>query len=139
MFSTKCISILGSTGSIGTQTLEVCAKYDIPVAAIAANSNSVLLEEQARRFSPGLVAAFDEKAARDLRVRLADTDIEVVSGMEGLCRAAETEKADTVVTAVVGMVGLRPTLAAIRKKKRIALANKETLVCAGSLVMGEAV
>ena len=132
------ISLLGSTGSIGRQTLEVCEKLHIGVAALAARSSVKLLEEQARRFSPSLVSVFDESAARDLRVRLADTGIRVVSGEGGLLEAAALREADTVVTAVVGTVGLRPTLAAIRERKRIALANKETLVCAGSLVMAEA-
>ncbi|MBR2831571.1 MAG: 1-deoxy-D-xylulose-5-phosphate reductoisomerase [Oscillospiraceae bacterium] len=134
----KNISVLGSTGSIGRQTLEVCEKLGIRVSALAARSSVKLLEAQARRFSPSLVSVFDEKAAADLRVRLADTDIRVASGEGGLTEAAVLPEADTAVTAVVGTVGLKPTLAAIKAKKRIALANKETLVCAGSLVMAEA-
>jgi len=134
----KCISILGSTGSIGRQTLEVAECLGIKVAAITLNSSIRLAEEQARRFQPRLVAVTDDKAAAELKVRLADTAVQVVSGREGLMQAAVLEEADTVVTAVVGIAGLEPTLAAIRAGKRIALANKETLVCAGELVMSEA-
>ena len=134
----KCISILGSTGSIGRQTLEVAECLGIKVAAITLNSSIRLAEEQARKFRPRLVAVTDEKAAAELKVRLADTAVQVVSGREGLMQAAVLEEADTVVTAVVGIAGLEPTLAAIRAGKRIALANKETLVCAGELVMSEA-
>lgn len=135
---TQVVSVLGSTGSIGTQTLDVAEKCGIRVAAITANRSVDLLETQARKFRPVLVVAMDEAAANDLRVRLADTDIRVASGMEGLIEAATLPEADTVVTAVMGMVGLRPTLAAIDAHKRIALANKETLVCAGELVMANA-
>ena len=135
---TQVVSVLGSTGSIGTQTLDVAEKCGIRVAAITANRSVDLLETQARKFHPVLVVAMDEAAANDLRVRLADTDIRVASGMEGLIEAATLPEADTVVTAVMGMVGLRPTLAAIDAHKRIALANKETLVCAGELVMANA-
>lgn len=135
---TQVVSVLGSTGSIGTQTLDVAEKCGIRVAAITANRSVDLLEAQARKFHPVLVVAMDEAAANDLRVRLADTDIRVASGMEGLMEAATLPEADTVVTAVMGMVGLRPTLAAIDAHKRIALANKETLVCAGELVMANA-
>lgn len=134
----KRISILGSTGSIGRQSLEVIAACGMEVAALTANSSVKLLEEQARRFHPQLAVLVDERAAAELRVRLADTDVQVLSGREGLTEAAAIQSADTVITAVVGMVGLRPTLAAIREGKRIALANKETLVCAGQLVMEEA-
>jgi len=134
----KRISILGSTGSIGRQTLEVASACGMEVAALTANSSVELVEQQARQFRPELVALMDEKAAADLRVRLADTNVRVLSGMGGLTEAAAVQSADTVITAVVGMVGLRPTLAAIREGKRIALANKETLVCAGPLVMEEA-
>ena len=134
----KMISILGSTGSIGTQTLEVAAACGIPVAALAAHRNVVLLERQARAFRPKLVAAADEAAAADLKLRLRDTDIQVVSGDEGVLEAASLDAADTVVTAMVGIAGLGPTLAAIESGKRIALANKETLVCAGPLVMEKA-
>ena len=135
MEMSKRISILGSTGSIGRQSLEVIAACGMEVAALAAHSSVTLLEEQARQFRPELAVLTDEKAAADLKVRLADTDIRVLSGMEGLMEAAALPGADTVLTAVVGMVGLRPTMAAIREGKRIALANKETLVCAGQLVM----
>ena len=134
----SCISILGSTGSIGRQSLEVIAACGMRVAALTANSSVKQLEEQARKFHPELAVMMDESAAADLRVRLADTDIRVAGGMEGLLEAAVISSADTVITAVVGMVGLRPTLAAIREGKRIGLANKETLVCAGTLVLEEA-
>ena len=134
----QIISVLGSTGSIGTQTLDVAAQCGFQVAAITANRSIDKLEEQARRFHPELVAAYDESAAAELRIRLADTGIRVASGMEGLIEAATLPGADTVVTAVMGMIGLRPTLAAIDSHKRIALANKETLVCAGELVMARA-
>lgn len=135
---TKCISLLGSTGSIGTQTLDVVDALGIRVAALAAYRNVDLIEQQTRKYLPRLVVLFDEDAAQRLRERLADVDVEVCSGMEGLLAAATVEEADAVLTAVVGMVGLQPTLAAIRCKKKIALANKETLVCAGELVMAEA-
>lgn len=134
----QIISVLGSTGSIGTQTLDVAAQCGFQVAAITANRSIDKLEEQARRFHPELVAAYDESAEAELRIRLADTGIRVASGMEGLIEAATLPGADTVVTAVMGMIGLRPTLAAIDAHKRIALANKETLVCAGELVMARA-
>ena len=134
----KRISILGSTGSIGRQSLEVIAACGMEVTALTAHSSVKLMEEQVRQFHPELAVLVDEKAAADLKVRLADTNTRVLSGMEGLIEAAAQDKADTVITAVVGMVGLRPTLAAIRAGKRIALANKETLVCAGTLVMEEA-
>lgn len=129
------ISILGSTGSIGKQSLSVAAHLGISVSAIAANHNIDLLEQQARQYSPRLVAVYDPVAAKQLRTSLADTDITVVSGMDGLIDAATFPDSDCVVTAVSGSVGLRPTLAAIDAGKRIALANKETLVCAGDLVM----
>ena len=134
----KRISILGSTGSIGRQSLDVIAACGMEAAALTANSNAVRMEEQVRQFKPELAVMMDERAAADLRVRLADTPVRVAAGMEGLLEAASLPGADTVLTAVVGMVGLRPTLAAIREGKRIALANKETLVCAGQLVMEEA-
>ena len=134
----KVLSILGSTGSIGTQTLDVAAQCGFRVAAITANRSVDRLEAQARRFRPELVVACDPAAAAELKVRLSDTGIRVASGMEGLLEAAVLPAADTVVTAVVGMIGLRPTLAAIDARKRIALANKETLVCAGELVMERA-
>ena len=133
-----CISLLGSTGSIGRQSLEVIQACGMKVGALTANSNVARMEEQARQFLPKLAVMMDEQAAADLKVRLADTPVRVAAGMEGLLEAAELPQADTVITAVVGMVGLRPTMAAIREGKRIALANKETLVCAGQLVMEEA-
>ena len=134
----KRISILGSTGSIGRQSLEVIEACGMEVAALTANSSVSLMESQARKFNPELAVLMDEKAAADLKVRLADTNVKVLGGMDGLLEAASVNSADTVITAVVGMVGLRPTLAAIREGKRIALANKETLVCAGELVLEEA-
>ena len=134
----KSISVLGSTGSIGRQTLQVAEELGLRVAALTAGRQIDLLEQQARQFRPCLAAVYEESAARELRERLRGLPIEVMSGMEGLVAAAELAEADTVVTAVMGSVGLEPTLAAIRKKKRIALANKETLVCAGELVMDEA-
>lgn len=134
----KTISILGSTGSIGRQTLDVAQQLNLRVAAITAHASVARMEEQIRQFHPALAVLTDEAAARDLRARVADTDTTVVGGFEGLMEAATLPQADTVVTAVVGMVGLRPTLAAIGEKKRIALANKETLVCAGELVMDAA-
>ena len=132
------ISLLGSTGSIGRQTLDVAAACGFSVAALTAHRSGALLEEQARRFQPELAVCVDPTAAADLKVRLADTQVRVVSGPEGLLEAAALPSADTVVTAVVGVAGLEPTLAAIRAGKRIALANKETLVCAGELVMDQA-
>ena len=134
----KRIALLGATGSIGRQTLEVIEACGMEVAALTANSSVDKLEAQARRFRPELAVMMDERAAADLRVKLADTNVRVLGGMEGLMEAAAIPSADTVLTAVVGMVGLRPTLAAIREGKRIALANKETLVCAGQLVREEA-
>lgn len=135
---TKTISILGSTGSIGRQSLEVIAALGLSVEALTANRNMDLLEEQVRKTKPRLAVAMDEGAYLDLKTRLADTSVEVAAGMEGLLRAAVLPEADTVLTAVVGVVGLAPTLAAVRKGKRVALANKETLVCGGELVMLEA-
>ena len=132
---TKAISLLGSTGSIGRQTLDVCLEMGIRVEALTAHSNIDLLEQQARQFKPRLVVLFEKEAALVLAQRLSDMKIRVMHGMEGLIEAASMPESDTVVTAVVGMVGLRPTLAAIERGKRIALANKETLVCAGELVM----
>ncbi len=130
------ISILGSTGSIGTQTLEVVEILEnIKVMAITGNSNIKLLEEQARKFQPELVAVMDEKNAEVLKETLSDVDIRIASGMDGLVEAATYEGVDTVVTSVVGNVGLKPTFEAIKAGKNIALANKETLVSAGQLVM----
>lgn len=128
------LSILGSTGSIGRQSLEVIAALGLSVGALTAHNSVALLEEQARAFRPELVVLTDEGAARDLAVRLGDTPIRVASGQEGLLEAATLAGVDTVLTAVVGSAGLEPTLAAIRAGKDIALANKETLVCAGALV-----
>ncbi len=134
----RTLSILGSTGSIGRQTLDVARACGHQVAALTVHRSVDLAEEQARKFQPELVAVVDENAAGDLKQRLADTTIRVVSGREGLMEAATLPQADTVVTAVVGIAGLEPTLAAIDQGKRIALANKETLVCAGDLVMQRA-
>ena len=132
------ISILGCTGSIGRQTAAVAEHIGIRVAALTANRKIDLLEQQARKFKPAFVAVYDEDAARQFKIAVADTSIRVGSGMEGLVEAATLAEADCVVTAVSGAVGLKPTLAAIDEKKRIALANKETLVCAGDLVMARA-
>ena len=135
---TKAISVLGCTGSIGRQTLQVASELGLQVVALAANASVDLVEQQVRQFQPRLVVLYREDAAQELRQRLSDMDVEILSGAEGLLRAAIAADADTVVTAVVGSVGLQPTLAAIEKGKRIALANKETLVCAGELVMDAA-
>ena len=134
----RTICVLGSSGSIGQQTLKVAEHCGHEVAAITVNRSVEIAEAQARKFSPQLVAAADENAAADLRVRLVDTGIKVLSGQEGMLEAASLPEADTVVTAMVGVAGLRPTLSAIDAGKRIALANKETLVCAGELVMARA-
>ena len=135
---TRTLSVLGSTGSIGTQTLEVAASCGHRVAALTAHHNIDLLEQQARAFHPILAAAADPTAAAALASRLSDTDIQVLGGEEGVLAAAALPQADTVVTAVVGIAGLAPTLAAIDGGKRIALANKETMVCAGPLVTARA-
>ena len=135
---TKTIALLGSTGSVGRQTLEVARELGLTVAALTAHTNIDLLEQQARQFRPRLAAVYDPDAACVLRERLSNMDIQVLAGEEGLLTAATAEEADTLVTAVMGSVGLAPTLAAIRQGKRIALANKETLVCAGELVMAAA-
>lgn len=131
----KRISVLGSTGSIGRQTLDVAQEMGLQVEALTACRSVDLLEKQTRQFRPRLVAVYDPEAAEEFRQRVKDLPVRVLSGPEGLMAAATLAQADTVVTAVVGMVGLRPTLAAIEVGKRIALANKETLVCAGELVM----
>lgn len=132
----KKIAILGSTGSIGTQTLDVVRENgDIEVVSLAAGSNTVLLEEQVREFHPKLVCVFNEEKAEDLKTRLKDVDVRIVTGMDGLIEAACISEAETVVTAVVGMIGIRPTIAAIEAGKDIALANKETLVTAGHLII----
>ncbi len=134
----KKISILGSTGSIGKQSLDVARMRGFSVTALTANKNVEVLESQAREFHPKCVAMQDEKASRDLKIKLADTDIKVLSGIDGICECASNTNADTVLNSVVGMVGLKPTVAAIEAKKEIALANKETLVAAGKLVTDKA-
>lgn len=134
----KKLSILGSTGSIGKQSLDVVRMRGFSVIALTANNNVNLLENQAREFHPKMVALHDENSAKDLKIKLADTDIKVLSGVEGLCECAQAEEADTVLNSVVGMVGLKPTVSAIEAKKEIALANKETLVAAGKLVTDKA-
>ena len=132
----KNIAVLGSTGSIGTQTLDVARRNsDIRITALGAGHNTELLERQVREFSPSLAAVWEEKDAAELRTRLADTDTRVVSGMEGLLELAAQPEAELLVTAIVGMIGIRPTMAAIEAGKDIALANKETLVTAGHLIM----
>ena len=134
----QSISVLGSTGSIGRQTLEAAERLSIRVEALAARKNTALLEEQIRRFRPRYAAVYDEEAAASLRVSVQDCDIEIGSGMDGLRQATALGTVEAVVTAVSGSVGLRPTLDAIAEKKRVCLANKETLVCAGRLVMAAA-
>ena len=134
----KKIAILGSTGSIGTQTVDILPSIDAEVVALTTNRRINLLEEQARALHPKMVCAMDENAAKALKIKLADTNIEVLTGMDGLIACAAESGADIVVTAVVGMVGLLPTMAAIKAGQDIALATKETLVCAGGLVMSAA-
>ena len=132
----KKIAILGSTGSIGTQTLDVVrANEDLEVVGLSAGNNIDKLEEQIREFHPRLAAVWNEDAARDLVVRVQDLDVKIVSSMDGLLELAKMEEADILVTAIVGMIGIRPTMEAIRAGKDIALANKETLVTAGHLIM----
>ncbi len=132
----KKIAVLGSTGSIGTQTLEVVENHkDLQVTALAAGGNIALLEKQVRRFRPALACVFDEEKAAKFRRMVADLPVRVTAGMDGLMEAATEPQAETVVTAVVGMVGIRPTIAAIKAGKDIALANKETLVTAGHIIM----
>lgn len=132
----KKISILGSTGSIGTQTLDVVREHgDMQIVALSCGKNLSLIEKQAREFKPQFVSVSDENDAKKLRTSLADTDIEVGYGMDGLIRCATIEPCDIVVTAIVGMLGIRPTIAAIKAKKTIALANKETLVTAGHIII----
>lgn len=132
----KKIAILGSTGSIGTQTLEVVREQgDIQVAALCAGSNAALLEQQVREFRPRVAALWDEEAADRLRLAVSDLPVKVLSGMDGLLAAATMEGYDLLVTAIMGMLGIRPTIAAIEAGKDIALANKETLVAAGHLIM----
>lgn len=133
--NSKNVAVLGSTGSIGTQTLEIAREYkNINIVSLSAYSNTELLEKQAREFLPEVVCVVDEKKAAELKIRLADTDIKVTGGAEGLSDAATVKSADTVVTGVVGISGLKPTLDAIKEGKNIALANKETLVTGGHLV-----
>lgn len=135
----KKIAILGSTGSIGTQTVEVVNQIEeLSVSVLAANRNVTLLEEQIRQCKPALCAVYDPSAYQDLKTRVADTDTKIVCGMEGLLEAAVFPDTDTVVTSMMGSIGLKPTMAAIRAKKTIALANKETLVTAGQIVTEEA-
>ncbi|MCR5706925.1 MAG: 1-deoxy-D-xylulose-5-phosphate reductoisomerase [Ruminococcus sp.] len=134
----KNVSILGSTGSIGTQSLEVCEKQGFNIVALAAHSSVKLLCEQVRKFKPEYVCIYKEEKYTELKENLADTDVEILCGMEGLCRIAALEKNDIVLNSVVGMVGLLPTLTAIEADKDIALANKETLVAGGKLVMSAA-
>jgi 1-deoxy-D-xylulose-5-phosphate reductoisomerase len=135
-FDLKKIAILGSTGSIGTQTLEIVRENpDLQVVGLAAGSNIDLFEKQVREFKPLVVSLQSEKACNELKVRLSDLDVEIVPGMEGLIRIAEIEESEVLVTAIVGMIGIRPTIAAINKHKDIALANKETLVTAGHIIM----
>lgn len=131
----KSISILGSTGSIGTQALDVCDNLSLNVSALTANTNTKRLEEQVRKYKPALAVVFDESKFSDFKQSLSDTDTKVSCGMEGLIEAATIAQADLILNSVVGMVGLEPTLAAANAKKDIALANKETLVAGGSLVM----
>ena len=132
----KRIAILGSTGSIGTQTLEVVENnQDIQVTALAAGSNIRLLEEQIRKFHPTLACVWDEKKAAELKTNIADLSVKVVSGMDGLLEVAVQPEAEILVTAIVGMIGIRPTIAAMKAGKDIALANKETLVTAGHIIM----
>ena len=128
----KKIAILGSTGSIGTQTLDIVREHkNIQVTALAAGSNTPLLEQQIREFRPKLAAVWKEEHAKDLKTRTSDLDVKIVSGLEGLIEAATEPEAEILVTAIVGMLGIRPTIAAITEGKKIALANKETLVTAG--------
>lgn len=134
----KQVSIIGSTGSIGLQALDVCKKHSLGVRALAANSSWKKLEAQAREFKPHFVCIFDEGKYSELKTALADTDITVLSGMEGLCTIASDTGSDILLNSVVGMVGLLPTLTAIRNKKDVALANKETLVAGGKIVIDEA-
>ncbi len=131
----KRLVILGSTGSIGTQALDVARQQGYTITALAAHSNAVLLEQQIREFRPRVAALFDVQAARDLRVRVGDLPVQILSGMDGLCELARQENADIVLNAVVGMVGLLPTLSALNAGHDVALANKETLVAGGELVM----
>ena len=129
----KRLSVLGSTGSIGTQALEVAEKNGWSITALAAGRNVTLAEEQARKFKPRFVAMYDKAAAKELEIKLRDTDTKVLSGEEGVVAAAESD-CDTVLNSVVGIAGLKPTLAAINRRTTVALANKETLVTGGKIV-----
>lgn len=132
----KNIAVLGSTGSIGTQTLEIVrANDDLNVVSLAAGSNIEMLEKQIREFKPQVVCVYNEKKAEELKIKVSDTDVKIVTGMDGLIETAVIKTADIVLTAVVGMIGIRPTIAAIKAGKDIALANKETLVTAGHIIM----
>ena len=132
----KTIAVLGSTGSIGTQTLEVArANGDLKIAALAAGRNVKLLESQIREFSPRVVAVWEEKAARELKTAISDLDVKIVTGMDGLIEISTLPEVEVLVTAIVGMIGIRPTVEAIKAGKDIALANKETLVTAGHIIM----
>ena len=126
----KKISLLGSTGSIGTQSLDVCEMHGYDVKCLTANSRVDIMEEQVRKFKPDMVCMMSEAAAKELKSKISDTNTKVVCGMDGLIECATYDKADTVLNSVVGMVGLQPTLEAIKAKKTLALANKETLVAA---------
>lgn len=135
----KNISILGSTGSIGTQTLEVAdITNEYKISALTAHKNVSLMEEQIRKYKPVVVCMTDENSAKDLKVRVKDTNTKVLSGIDGVCECASLSEVETVVTAIVGIAGLKPTMSAIKAGKRIALANKETLVTAGEIVMSAA-
>lgn len=132
------LTILGSTGSIGTQALDVVTKRGYEVVALTASKNVAEIEKQIRQYKPKFAAMADEKAASELKLAVADTDTRVLSGMEGVCECASLQEADTVLNSVVGIAGLKPTLCAVEQGKNIALANKETLVAGGELVMGKA-
>ena len=134
----RCVSILGSTGSIGRQSLDIVKHLNIPVAALTAGTSVDLMARQCWEFRPQLAVMATQEAAETLKAQISDLSIRVMWGEEGLIEAATIDAADCVITAVVGMVGLKPTMAAIKAKKRIGLANKETLVCAGELVMAAA-
>ena len=134
----KTIAVLGSTGSVGEQALDVADKFDVEVSSISANRNFLRVEEQARKFKVKAVAMAEESAARELKVRLGDTDIKIYSGERGICGMIGEEKQDTVVNSIIGEAGLAPTLATIDSGCRLALANKESLVVAGEIVMSEA-
>ena len=134
----NCVSVLGSTGSVGRQTLDIVEHLQIPVAALTAGTNVERMAQQCRQFRPALAVMATQASAEALQKELIDCPTEIMWGEEGLIRAATMPQAECIITAIVGMLGLKPTLAAIREKKRIGLANKETLVCAGELVMAEA-